>query len=218
MFVAFGPPDHTSPIFFLFALSSLFASPDDPGRLLELPERHVADVDGNVDAHLLQIQPVHRAADQVAEREDSGVRCYPARKTKRAKRTSKFLRSHPFLPSRKPAGTLTSLSVVSSCMLMYSSSLSWSWREQSLLCLAEEREKNLLVREFVYLVCDDDGDGSGLLRLDDLADEAALAPLHQDDLAGDVVGVEERAAAAGGVGRDQGHVVPGVVLEKYDRA
>ena len=72
-----------------------------------------------------------------------------------------------------------------------------------------------LFHEFPHLIRYDDRHCPRLLRLDHLRHEAALSPLDEGHLAGDGVGVEERAAAAGGVGRDHGHVQPGVVLERF---
>ena len=42
-----------------------FASPHDARRLLELVHGDAADVDGDVDQHLGQVQLVHRGLDQV---------------------------------------------------------------------------------------------------------------------------------------------------------
>ncbi len=65
----------------------------------------------------------------------------------------------------------------------------------------------------LVVVCDDDGHRPRLRRLDRLGDEGALAALHQRHRALNIVGIEEGAAAAGGVAGDQGDARVSVVLE-----
>ncbi len=65
----------------------------------------------------------------------------------------------------------------------------------------------------LVVVCYDDGDGARLRRLDRLGDEGALAALHQRHRPFNIVGIEEGAAAAGGVAGDQGDARVSVVLE-----
>ena len=69
----------------------------------------------------------------------------------------------------------------------------------------------------LVVVCDDDGHGARLRRLDRLGDEGALAALHQRHRALNIVGIEEGAAAAGRVARDQGDARVSVVLERGKR-